>query len=177
MAYPINSRREYGCPECGSKPERKSAKGPAPLYCSNECKRAFQNRQAVEGRAIIGLAKVWRLSRNHKDDRELGSAAFNRMVSTLDYMTGRDRSEGRTTARTLGYGEFLIRETNPYADGSEAVRWARDRAEKAEDEAPQAPQPAADPLAAIRAKLADEATGNNERAILQAALEVMEAGL
>ena len=173
---PTNARRAKGCPECGAIPQRKSAKGPAPLYCSNECKRTFQNRQAVEGRALIGFAKGWRQSRNHRDDKELGAACFARMCSTLDYMAARDRNEGRTVAMTLGYADWLVRNTDSYMDASSSIRWHRDRAEKPEQpEAAPAPAPAADPLAALRAKLADEATGDNERAVLQAALEIMQA--
>jgi hypothetical protein len=111
-------RKSYtrGCPECGVVAERKSIKGPPPIYCCDAHKKAFQNRQAVEGRALIAFAKAWRLSRNNRTDADLGAACLTRLSATIDLMNERDRKEGRTTLMTLGYADGLLRQGISYLD-------------------------------------------------------------
>lgn len=103
-----NPRRQGGCPECGGVVVRTSTKGPPRVFCKPACKRAFFNREAVDGRAIIALAKAWRLTRNNRDDRQLGADCLSAMSSILDLMNERDRREGRTSAMTMYYAEMKL---------------------------------------------------------------------
>ena len=86
------------CPECGqafSQPA-KTAKGGRPrTFCSDEHKTAFHRREQKEGRAIIALAKAWRVSRNRSEDRETGRKALSEMCSILDGFISDDRKAGR----------------------------------------------------------------------------------
>lgn len=101
-------RHNWNCPECGKTPVRKSAKGPFPMFCSDECKTRCERRKLADGRVIIDLAKAWRICRNNKGDAALGAACLSEMSTILDHMNERDRKLGRTTARLLGYVSRII---------------------------------------------------------------------
>lgn len=94
------------CPNCGAEVIRRSAKGQAPRFCQPKCKTEFQARAAVEGRAIIALAKAWRASRNRVEDRELGSKCLGEMVAILDSFNAKDRAAGRP--RPTEYARRLL---------------------------------------------------------------------
>lgn len=101
------------CPECGGTlpappPDAKRVGGRPPKYCSPACKKAFQNRQAVHGRAIIGYAKSWRISRNNPNDKRLGAACLSHMSTVLDHLNEEDRKQGRTSLMTLSYAQSLL---------------------------------------------------------------------
>ena len=100
------------CADCGSTFQAKRSHA---TFCKPACKTAFQNRAAAEGRAIIALAKAWRLSRNAKGQspeaiatREVGGAALSELTSILDLFTAQDRAEGRTAAMTIEYARGLL---------------------------------------------------------------------
>jgi hypothetical protein len=100
------------CNECGASFQAKRSHA---AFCSPEHKTAFQNRAAAEGRAIIALAKAWRLARNAKGQsaeaiatREIGGAAFSELTSILDIFTAQDRAEKRTAAMTIAYAKGLL---------------------------------------------------------------------
>ena len=57
VATPESPARTYGCPWCGGNPERKSAKGPPPLFCSPKCRTAMEGLKLADGRAIIAFAR------------------------------------------------------------------------------------------------------------------------
>lgn len=83
------------CLNCGApSPERKSAKGPAPLYCRPEenggrdCKRELANRNTVDAAALLPYLKAWRVDRG---SGEIASASFERICQMLDDLNARDR--------------------------------------------------------------------------------------
>jgi endogenous inhibitor of DNA gyrase (YacG/DUF329 family) len=165
-ANAINPRRTFGCPECGKPAVRRSPNGPPPLFCSKKHKRAFFAREAVDGRAIIALAKGWRLSRNNKADSALGAQCLTVMSAIVDLMNERDRKDGRTTAMTLGYTETKLR-GGAYMDRTDAIRAARTAADPELGPQPQ-PEPPQPDLAAILAQIA--AGHNDPRALAAEAL-------
>ena len=128
VATPESPARTYGCPWCGGNPERKSAKGPPPLFCSPKCRTAMEGLKLADGRAIIAFAKAWRISRNNPRDSALGAACLTEMSSILDQLNERDRKAGRTSAMTLSYAERLLKAPDKYRDRSDNVRWKRERA-------------------------------------------------
>lgn len=89
------------CPECGAPVIRKEGRGGVKTFCCPEHKTAFQSRQALEGRAIIALAKAWREARNRREDREVGAAALAEMCRIIDGFNAQDRAAGRP--RTTEY--------------------------------------------------------------------------
>lgn len=99
------------CAECGEgfKPNR-----PQQQFCCPAHKTAFQNRAAVEGRAIIALAKAWRASRNNKANRELGSDCLSELCSILDGFIMDDREAGRPGP--MEYAKSLLRSGSRFID-------------------------------------------------------------
>lgn len=97
MARPTVRERagERICPECGGPAERKSPKGPPPTFCSLKCKKAHGNRHMVEGLAIAGLLKAWRIDRGQG---EIAQRAFAEAVSVLDLFNAQDAEAGRPRA-------------------------------------------------------------------------------
>ena len=87
--------REAICPECGGQVVRRSARGPMPTFCSPECKRDHGNRHIVEGRAIIALAKAWRIDRG---TGEIAKTAFEQMCRIIDQFNAQDREASRPRA-------------------------------------------------------------------------------
>jgi hypothetical protein len=103
--------REAICPECGGPVVRRSSRGPVPTFCSPEHKKAFGNRQLVEGRAVIGLLKGWRIERG---SGPIASAAFAQVCSILDGFNAADREVGRPRADL--YAAKLLADGSIYAD-------------------------------------------------------------
>lgn len=87
--------RERVCPNCGGTPERSSPKGPPPIFCSKQCKRDMNNRLIVEGRAVIGLLKAWRIDRG---TGEIATRAFAQAVEVLDLFNAQDKAARRPRA-------------------------------------------------------------------------------
>ena len=108
------------CPECGNAlPAREAGKrGAAAIFCCEAHKTAFQNRQAVQGRAVIALAKAWRASRNRKEDRAIGAAALNELCAILDQFNADDREASRP--RPTEYAETLLASGSRYMDRKRA---------------------------------------------------------
>lgn len=90
------------CPNCGKpSPERKSNKGPAPLYCRPEenggrdCKRELANRNTVDAAAILPYLKAWRVDRG---TGEIAQASFQLVCQMLDDLNEQDRKANRPRA-------------------------------------------------------------------------------
>ncbi len=103
--------REAICPECGGPVFRRSAKGPPPTFCSPEHKKLYGNRQLVEGRAVIGLLKGWRIERG---SGPIASAAFAQVCTILDGFNATDREAGRPRADL--YTAKMLADGTIYAD-------------------------------------------------------------
>jgi endogenous inhibitor of DNA gyrase (YacG/DUF329 family) len=105
------------CPECSKSVERRSPKGPLPTFCGPDCKKAFGNRQMVEGRAVIALAKAWRIDRGVG---EIATTAFAQMVQILDRYNAEDRDfvgpDGETRARADLYAAKLLGDGSLFVD-------------------------------------------------------------
>lgn len=90
------------CPNCGNpSPARKSAKGPAPLYCRPEenngrdCKRELANRNTVDAAALLPYLKAWRVDRG---SGPIAAASFKRICEMLDDLNDQDRKAKRPRA-------------------------------------------------------------------------------
>lgn len=99
------------CPECGGPVERRSKLGPVPTFCSPEHKKAFGNRQLVEGRAVIGLLKAWRIERG---SGPIASASLAQVCTILDGFNADDREVGRPRADI--YAAKVLVDGSIYAD-------------------------------------------------------------
>lgn len=172
-ANEANPRRAHGCPECGKPAMPKSLKGPAPLFCSKECKVACERRKLADGRVIIDQLKAWRACRNNKADASLGGALFSEICSTLDKMMDRDRQGGRTTARLLGYVERVGSYNHDWFTQSHNIRFARDHRAQQEAAPEPQPEPQPDPLAEILRQIAE---GHNDPRQLAAAALAQREG-
>lgn len=97
------------CAECGSRFQKTR---PHQQFCSDAHKRAFQNRQNVEGRAVIALAKAWRAGRNlgkeATDERETARQVLSELCSILDNFNAADKDAGRPNP--LHYAKGLLRQ-------------------------------------------------------------------
>lgn len=101
---------ERVCPECGGEVVRKHAKGPMPVFCCAEHKKAFGNRQLVEGRAVIGFLKAWRIDRAQG---EIAQQAFAQVCQIVDQFNFQDRDAKRPradlyAAKVLAEGTLFI---------------------------------------------------------------------
>jgi endogenous inhibitor of DNA gyrase (YacG/DUF329 family) len=103
--------RERICPNCGRTPERKSAKGPPPTFCSKECKRSHNNRLLVEGRAVIGFLKAWRIDRG---TGEIAQQSFAQVCEIVDLFNANDKELGRPRADL--YAATMLAEGTRYFD-------------------------------------------------------------
>lgn len=99
------------CPNCGRPAERKSAKGPRPTFCSKECKRSHNNRLLVEGRAVIGFLKAWRVDRGVG---EIAQKSFAQVCEITDLFNAQDNTLGRV--RPDYYGACLLSGETRYLD-------------------------------------------------------------
>jgi hypothetical protein len=87
--------REKVCPNCGNPAERKSNRGPPPIFCSKVCKRDMNNRLTVEGRALVAFAKAWRIDRG---SGEIAQRALAQLCDIADLFNARDLEAGRPRA-------------------------------------------------------------------------------
>lgn len=99
--------RDKICPNCGGQVERKSARGPFPTYCTDKCKKDFGNRQLVEGRAIIGFVKAWRIDRAQG---EIAQGSFAQICQIVDHFNAMDREANRPRA-DLWAAKVLVDQT------------------------------------------------------------------
>ena len=99
------------CPECGGPAERRSARGPAPTFCSQECRKAHGNRHIVEGRAVIAFLKAWRIDRG---SGEIAKESLAEVCSIVDSFNTADREAGRPRADL--YAAKLLAEGTRYMD-------------------------------------------------------------
>lgn len=99
------------CPNCGAIPVRKSPKGPRPTFCSKECKRAHNNRLLVEGRAVIGFLKAWRIDRG---SGEIAQRSFAQVCEIVDLFNAQDNEKGRPRADL--YAATMLVEGTRYFD-------------------------------------------------------------
>ncbi len=108
------------CPNCGKpSPERKSNRGPAPLYCDKKCKREMGNRNLVEGAPLVPFLKAWRANRG---TGPVAKASFARVCKILDAMNSADRKDNRPAP--VHYASYLLRSD---AQPTEDLRSARRR--------------------------------------------------
>jgi endogenous inhibitor of DNA gyrase (YacG/DUF329 family) len=103
--------RERICPNCGATPERKSAKGPRPTFCSKECKRSHNNRLLVEGRAMAPFVKAWRIDRGQG---EIAQKSLAQMCEIADLFNAQDLELGRPRADI--YAATILVEGTRYFD-------------------------------------------------------------
>lgn len=120
------------CPNCGKpSPERRSNRGPAPLYCGPECKREMNNRNLRDGLALVQFVKAWRVDRG---TGEIAQAAFARVCAIADMLNEEDRNAGRPRA-DYGAAVQLLNEYHSVVDlryGRRKVAEGRARAERDE---------------------------------------------
>lgn len=103
--------RDRVCPNCGRTPERKSAKGPPPTFCSKQCKRDHNNRLLVEGRAVIGFVKAWRIDRGQG---EIAQKSLAQVCEIADLFNAQDLAAGRPRADL--YAATMLAEGTRYFD-------------------------------------------------------------
>ena len=123
--------RQRICPECGGDVVRRSARGPMPTFCSQECKKSHANRHIVEGRAVIALLKAWRIDRAQGEIAQRSFAEVNRI---LDQFNAQDREAGRPRADL--YAAKLLADGTQFMDrqhqkNAAEARARRDAAEQA----------------------------------------------
>lgn len=106
------------CAECG---ETFIPNSYQQQFCSPAHKTAFQNRAAVEGRAILALAKAWRAGRNVKGSGEdaekrkaVASRALSEMCAILDSFMADDAAAGRPNP--LEYAGRLLANGSRFID-------------------------------------------------------------
>lgn len=87
--------REKVCPNCGADVVRKSKRGPPPIFCGKECKRAMNNRLTVEGRAAIAFLKAWRIDRG---SGEIAQRSLAQVCEIADLFNAQDHEAGRPRA-------------------------------------------------------------------------------
>jgi hypothetical protein len=102
--------REAICPECGTKVERRSPRGPMPTFCGDVCKRTRSNRRLVRGSAVIELLQAWRIERG---SGPIAQRAFAELCSIADLYNAEDRDAGRPradlmAAKILANGSLFI---------------------------------------------------------------------
>jgi hypothetical protein len=106
---------EWICPNCGGPVVRTSAKGPPPTFCDAKgkgvCKREMNNRLTVEGRAVIGFLKAWRIDRG---SGEIAQGSFAQVCEILDLLNAQDREAGRPRADL--YAATLLNTGTRYFD-------------------------------------------------------------
>jgi endogenous inhibitor of DNA gyrase (YacG/DUF329 family) len=83
------------CPNCSGTVERKSPKGPMPIFCGKACKVEHNNRHMVEGRAVIAFLKAWRIDRG---SGEIAQRAFAELCSITDQFNAADLAANRPRA-------------------------------------------------------------------------------
>lgn len=103
--------RDNRCPECGAPVERRSPRGPAPIFCNQQHKDAFGNRMKRRGGAMLPLILAWRIDRG---SGEIAKKAFSEICSMADLFNEIDRKAGRPRADF--YAAKLMRGGARYID-------------------------------------------------------------
>lgn len=157
------------CPECGDPVERRSARGPFPTFCPDKnCKKTRGNRRLVRGAAVIEFLQAWRATRSQG---ETAKRSFMEMCRIADQFNAEDHAANRPRADLCA--AKILADGTMYSD-----RQKKDgpRRRKAPVDQPELALVAPAPdLALLRAKVEDESTTDNERAVLAAALEILTA--
>jgi hypothetical protein len=156
------------CTECGATlpPRPEKQKGPGRSYCPDKpCKKIRNARRLTRGSAIIEWAQTWRRNRG---SGSVAQASFSQLCQILDQFNAEDQAAGRPPA-DLAAARMIV-EGTLYCDRQRTT--PAGRARRAAEKAAIVPAP---DLSALRAKVEDESTTDNERAILAAALEIMTA--
>lgn len=83
------------CPNCGGDRTKEKRRGRPSMFCSSECQKAFQYRQAIEGRAAIAFLKAWRIDRG---SGEIAKGSFAELCAIADRFNAADREAGRPRA-------------------------------------------------------------------------------
>jgi hypothetical protein len=97
------------CAECGTRFHKVR---PHQQFCSTAHAKSFQNRQNVEGRAVVALAKAWRAGRNlgkgqdAEAQREVARQALSELCAILDGFNAADKQASRPNP--LHYAKSLI---------------------------------------------------------------------
>lgn len=103
------------CPNCGGKVERRNPKGPFPTFCDQKgagvCKREHANLLLVQGRAVIGLLKGWRIDRG---SGEIAQKAFAQICQITDQFNAEDAAAGMPRADL--YAAKLMANSSLYMD-------------------------------------------------------------
>jgi hypothetical protein len=159
------------CPNCGRpSPERISARGGTPLYCRDRpCRRELNNRNVVQGASLVPYLKAWRADRG---SGEIAQASFMRICNIVDALLDDDRRANRPHAR---YHAATLIASNAQPVDELRYGWRKmeeSRRQKGDVDAEQ-PKPKRDNLAALRSRVDDPKTTDNERAVLAAALEIL----
>lgn len=118
--------KERCCPNCGGSPQRTSVKGPRPTFCKTlerDCKKEMNNRLIVEGRAVIGFLKAWRIDRG---SGEIATKSFAQAVETLDLFNAQDLKAGRPRADV--YAATLLGSGTRYFDRQRPPRAKKEKA-------------------------------------------------
>lgn len=118
--------RQRICPECGGEVTRRSPKGPFPTFCSPEHKRAHANRHTVEGRALIGFLKAWRIDRG---TGEIAQKSFAQVCQILDLFNAQDAELKRPradlyAAKVLAEGTMFFDRQRPRKGAGTASKGA-----------------------------------------------------
>lgn len=130
--------REAICPNCGGPVERKSKFGGVPIFCDAKgkkvCKREFEARRIVEGRALVAFIKAWRIDRGVG---EIATRSFEQVCRIADQYNAEDREANRPradlyAAKALADGtQFFDRQHQKQAKIARARAEAREAEEVA----------------------------------------------
>lgn len=128
MNRPTVQERLVGrvCPNCGGTPTRKSTRGPRPTFCDSKgpgvCKREHNNRLLVEGRAVIGFLKAWRIDRGQG---VIAQQSFGQVCEIVDLFNAQDREAGRPRADL--YAATLLRDGTRYFDRQRPAKQSKEK--------------------------------------------------
>lgn len=86
--------RRAPCPECMGAMDDKDLRA---VFCCEEHKRAYHNRDLAGG-ALIILAKAWRQGRHKKGGDPTAKFAFAEFCNALDRLNAEDKAAGRQPA-------------------------------------------------------------------------------
>lgn len=154
--------RQATCPECGKDVKRRTATGPRPTFCSNECKRRRGNRRLSRGSNLTDLLQAWRIDRG---SGPIAQAAFAQICQIVDLYNEQDLAAGRPRADLMA--------AKIMANGSLFIDRQRLRRPRQPTEPVEAPEPAPDPYEDILRQIAD---GHNDaRALAAEALALRAA--
>lgn len=149
---------EQICPNCGGMVQRRNARGPLPKFCDargpHVCKREFETRAIVEGRALAPLLKAWRVDRGQG---EIAQRAFSQACQILDQFNAQDHTAKRPRADL--YAAKLMVDASLYGDRQRGPRKVRPEPAPAPAPTPEPVQEEQPDLAAILRQIAE---GHND---------------